>query len=402
MKKLGFILLIVLVASGCSSLKLVKLLKQGDVEQPSFTSEIPFEMRMGLVVVKVNINGKDYDFLVDTGAPNLVSKELAAELKLEPKVKQKAGDSQGRKEVLEFAEMPEMLIGGVHFIEMGAAIADLKRSNEIACLDADGFVGANLMKEAVWQFDYERKVITVSDSISAFDIPADAYRIPFKPAASSTPLIDITYDGVTDNRVTFDTGSNGYFTGSPSTRKTLQGKGKLTNSVVGYGANSSGLYGMGDGDSLYTSMVSETKLGNLTIPEQLVSFSPGARTLGTKFLQHYRVIIDWSTSEIILIPTDTFVNNTLEHFGISPFYKEDRLEVRMVMLGSEADQLGIKLGDRILEVNGNDTRVFTKDMWCDVINNGLVPEGENTLTLLIEHEGEDLKVQLKKKDLMKP
>src|SRR3989344_1654138 len=387
MKNLVFILLSTIAVTSCSSLKLVKLLKQCDVEQPSFTSEIPFEMRMGLVVVKVNINGKDYDFMVDTGAPNLVTKELAAELNLKPKVERRTGDSQGKKEVLEFAEMPEMLIGGVHFIEMGAAIADLKRSNEIACLDADGFVGANLMKEAVWQFDYERKVITISDTISAFEIPADAYRIPFTPAASSTPLIDITYDGETDKRVTFDTGSNGFFNGSPTIRKSLQSTGKLTNSVVAYGANSSGLYGMGDGDSLYLSMVSETKLGNLTVPEQVVSFGSGARTIGTKFLKHYRVIIDWSAKEIILIPTDKFVNNTYESFGISPFYNNDKL--------------GIKLGDRILEVNGNDMRVFTKDMWCDVINNGLVPESDEMVTLLIDRDGEDLKVQLNKKDLMK-
>ena len=402
MKKLVFIFLTTLAVSGCSSLKLVKLLKQGDVEQPSFTAEIPFEMRMGLVIVKVNIKGKDYDFLVDTGAPNLVTKELAAELNLKPKVEKKAGDSQGKREVLQFAEMPEMLIGGVHFIEMGGAIADLKHSNEIACLDVDGFVGANLMKEAVWQFDYERKVITVSNNSSAFDIPADAYRIPFTPATSSTPLIDITYDGITDKRVTFDTGSNGFFNSSPAIRKTLQEKGKLTHSVIGYGANSSGLYGMGDGDSLYNSLVSETKLGNLTIPEQVVSFSAGARTLGTKYLRHFRVIIDWSTQEIILIPSDQFINNTYENFGISPFYKNDQLEVRMVMFGSEADNLGIKLGDRILEVNGKDMRVFTKEMWCDVLYDGLVPEEDKMMTLLIEREGENLKVQLHKKDLLKP
>jgi Aspartyl protease/PDZ domain len=402
MKQFALILLLATAISGCSSMKLVKLLKQGDVEQPSFTSEIPFEMRMGLVVVKVNINGKDYDFMVDTGAPNVVTKELAAELNLKSKVEQKTGDSQGRKEALQFVEMPEMLIGGVHFIETGAAVADLKRSNEVACLHVDGFVGSNLMKEAVWQFDYERQVITIADTISAFDIPADALRIPFTPAASSTPLIDITYDGVTDNRVTFDTGSNGYFSSSPAIRKDLQGKGKLTNSVIGYGSNSSGLYGIGDGDSLYLSMVSETKMGNLTIPEQVVSFTPGARTLGTKFLKHYRVIIDWSVKEIILIPTDEFVNNTNESFGISPFYNNDELHVRMVMFGSEADRQGIKLGDRILEVNGNDMRVFTKDMWCDVIYNGLVPEEATTMTLLIEREGENLKVQLTKRDLMKP
>src|SRR3989338_4472545 len=106
MKNLVFILLSTIAVTSCSSLKLVKLLKQCDVEQPSFTSEIPFEMRMGLVVVKVNINKKDYDFMVDTGAPNLVTKELAAELNLKPKVERRTGDSQGKKEGPGFAEMP--------------------------------------------------------------------------------------------------------------------------------------------------------------------------------------------------------------------------------------------------------------------------------------------------------
>jgi C-terminal processing protease CtpA/Prc len=74
----------------------------------------------------------------------------------------------------------------------------------------------------------------------------------------------------------------------------------------------------------------------------------------------------------------------------------------LVTLGSEADKMGIRLGDRILEVNGEDTRVFTKDMWCKVLYDGLVPEEEEMLTLLIEREGENLKVQLHKKDLLKP
>ena len=67
MKKLLFSSVLLLFLSSCSSIKLLKLLKEGSVEQASFKTEIPFEMRLGLIIVPVTINGKTYDFLVDTG-----------------------------------------------------------------------------------------------------------------------------------------------------------------------------------------------------------------------------------------------------------------------------------------------------------------------------------------------
>lgn len=401
MKKILSILCLCALATSCSTMKLVKMLKKGDVEQPAFKSEVPFEMRMGLVVIKVNIDGKDYDFLVDTGAPNVVSKELAAELNLKPNVYQKTGDSQGRKEELGFVEMPEMLIGGVHFIETAAAVADLKLSKEIACLNVDGFVGANLMKEAVWEFDYQRKVITIADTIGAFSIPDNAMRIPFTPAASSTPLVDVTYDGVTDQRVTFDTGSNDYFNSSDKVHTKLEEIGKAPNPVISCGASSSGLYGVGKEDSTYTLSVGETKLGSMTIPGQVVSFTGGkARTIGTKFFQHYRMIIDWTAKEITLIPTDDFVNSTLETFGLTPMYDGNRLIVKMIVFGSPADVEGIHLGDEILEINGQNFREMNDDRWCEMLYDEETFRSNKEILLVVRSNGTEREVTLLRKDMM--
>lgn len=401
MKKVLFILFVGVIVSSCSTLKLVKMLKEGDVEQPAFTSEVPFEMRMGLVVIKVNIDGKEYDFLVDTGAPNVVSKELAAELKLKPKVYQKTGDSQGRKEELGFVEMPEMLIGGIHFIETAAAVADLKLSKEIACLNVDGFIGANLMKEAVWEFDYQRKIITIADTIGVFSIPDNALKIPFTPAASSTPLVDVTYDGVTDQRVTFDTGSNDYFNSSDKVYTKLKENGKGRNPVISCGASSSGLYGVGKEDSTYTFTIGETKLGTMTIPGQAVSFTGGrSRTIGTKFFQHYRMIIDWTAKEIVLIPTDDFVNTTFETFGFTPMYDGTKLVVKMIVIGSPADKEGIRLGDEILEINGRDYRNMTDERWCEMLYDEETFRKNTEIGLVVRNNGNERRITLQRNDLL--
>ena len=59
-------------------------------------------------------------------------------------------------EELEYVLLPKVTVGCVDFLNTGAAIADLKRSSVIACLNVDGIIGANLMQKAIWQIDYEK------------------------------------------------------------------------------------------------------------------------------------------------------------------------------------------------------------------------------------------------------
>ena len=71
----------ILLLSGCSvQKKLANLFQEGSIKQASFNAEIPFEYRLGLVIIKVELNNQTYDFVFDSGAPNVLSKELAATL----------------------------------------------------------------------------------------------------------------------------------------------------------------------------------------------------------------------------------------------------------------------------------------------------------------------------------
>src|SRR4051794_32050035 len=67
---------------GCSSIRIAKMVKRGNIRQENFKIEVPFEMRLGLLVLKVEIHGKTYDFILDTGAPNAISKDAAQEIGL--------------------------------------------------------------------------------------------------------------------------------------------------------------------------------------------------------------------------------------------------------------------------------------------------------------------------------
>lgn len=400
MKKILFSSVLLLFLSSCSSIKLLKLLKKGSVEQTSFKTEIPFEMRLGLIIVPVTINGKTYDFLVDTGAPNLCSEEVAAELNLKPVVSQKAGDSQGVKEKLDFVVMPDMYLNGICFKETGAAIAHINKSEVLACLNADGIIGANLMKEAVWEIDYERQVITISEKRSSFSIPDSVIHVPFSPALSFTPSVNITYNGVEDKNVTFDTGSNGYFASSKTVYKSIKDKTPTIKEARSFGSSGSGLYGAAVSDTNITARIDSTRLGDLTLKNNVVTFEKGSRTLGTKFLKNYRVIIDWSVNEILLIPVKPFNHSNNESFGFSPFISENKLIVSDVFINSPASKNGIQLGTQILEANGVDYRNLTSDQWCSIIQNGLVSEEQKTLKMLVLIDNQEVEIELTKVDLL--
>ena len=94
-----------------------------------------------MIILKVNISGEEYDFLLDTGAPNVISKELAQKYALSNIFERKFGDSQGQTSDLEMIKLDEISIGGINFLNTGAAVADLKQSKELGCLQINGFVG---------------------------------------------------------------------------------------------------------------------------------------------------------------------------------------------------------------------------------------------------------------------
>ena len=149
-----------------TSCKLNKLYNQTVIDQQEFSSTIQFKkLSSGHIVIPVFIKGKEYSFLLDTGTPNMVSRELAEELKLEHVYHQQYIDSQDNKLALSLSVIDEVIIGGVTFRNNATTIHNFDKSPPtIRCLNISGVVGANLMKSATWTFDFENNLITISNA----------------------------------------------------------------------------------------------------------------------------------------------------------------------------------------------------------------------------------------------
>ena len=374
---------------------MIKLMSKGEIEQQQFISEIPFDDKMGLIILKVTISGEEYDFLYDTGAPNVISKELAAKLNIKPYVSNKTSDSQGNKEDLEYLLLPKITIGCVDFLNTGAAVADLKRSSVIACLDVDGIIGANLMRKAIWQIDYENKLLRVSNTMSSFKIE-DGERIPFTEKFTGTPISDINVNGAIEKNVTIDTGSNGGFSLSVKTYR--EAKDSLAPVVIGVGTTTSGIYGVGEVDTNYYTTFPLISIGNVELKNQMVDFNKGnSLTLGNTFFENYLVTYNWPEKEILLTNKKEHDNSSFNSFGFNYFMNDDKLFVSFLIEGSEADQKGIKRGDQIIALNGVDYSEMTQDKWCEILHNTELRKGEQIDVTLMRND-ETTSYQFQKKN----
>ena len=370
-------------------------MSKGEIERQEFFSEIPFDDEMGLIIIKATISSKEFDFIFDTGAPNVISKELAQELNIKPYVSVKTSDSQGIKEELDYVLLPKVTVGCVDFLNTGAAVADLKRSSVIGCLNVDGIIGANLMQKAIWQIDYKNKLIIVSNTMDSFEIE-NGERIPFSQKVTGTPVTDINVNGTLVKNVTIDTGSNGGFSLSVKTYR--EAKDSLTPVAIGVGTTTSGIYGIGEVDTNYYTTFPFVSIGKLKLENQLVDFNKGkSLTLGNSFFENYVTTYNWPEKEMILTDNQEHDNSSFDSFGFSYFFNDGKLLVSLLIEDSEADLKGIKRGDQILSLNGIDYSEMNQEKWCEILHTNELRKGQSIdITLL--RNGEKTSFQFDKKN----
>lgn len=359
MRKFTLLLFASLLLLGCGK----NILPTGTIKQEGFTETIPFNFDYGLPIVKVNIAGVTYNFLLDTGAPTVISLELAATLKSRAVKKSTVEDSQGNDNKQEFILIDEIKLGGLHFNTIGAVVIDLKHSFEIKCLAIDGIIGSNQMSNAIWEIDYQNKNIIISDNFSEFKEPEGASKLHFiEMGQQKTPLVRVQIDSLKSKLLTFDTGANGSISLPFSHFKNAIQNYKQAKS---YGHPSAGVYGPGKIDTITTVKVPYMKLGTLVLNNPLLTFeNASASVIGNAFLKDYKTIINWKTKTIYLQQQEETNKLKVENLGFALRYTNNKPTVALLYMNSDAEKLGLQLGDEITEIDGSSLLNLNEEQAC--------------------------------------
>ncbi len=363
--------------------------------ETNYVKEIPFNFDYGVPIIKASINDIEYNFLFDTGMPTTLSEIIVKELTLKSKSSVMGSDVNGNSQQESYVMVNEIIVGGISFKQVKTLSTDLKSGFEIGCLNLDGVIGNNLIKDAIWEIDYEKKVIRLTDNIVNFKIPDDADVIKFKTNAKKgyySPNIEIAINNKSRKDVKFDTGSNkginlpfDYYSSVLDVNK----------SVEYYGQASAALYGKGENKKYLDSKVESIKIGDLQLQNQIVTFDENYPTVGNKLFENFKIFISYVENKIYMVKQKEYTNTILENFGFQTAVINKKAIVSIIYKNSNAEKKGLQIGDEIITVNDlNFPELISKDA-CDFLLNNPIKK-MNSINIVFSRNGNKQTLQLEK------
>lgn len=399
--KLISLLILAVLLNSCAGAKIKKLLSQGNIKQKHFKTTIPFEYtKTGHILLKATLNNEVYNFILDTGATTIISKELAEKLNVKPIGNSVIGDVNNIETTLDYVKINAIEIGGISFDNTIGSILDLKKG-VLGCLEVDGFIGANLMRHAVWDFNFQKQTITITDDETKINVP--------KNHSDSKMFIGDAYQvslitKVNNNRVLnslVDLGN----AGKPKLTYTVFKKiSNATKYVKGSGYNG-GAFGAFENVSKkrtsYNVIAKIIAIDDAMINDEVMVVKDGDTNLGLSLFKNYRVIFNWKTRSFKMIKQqEKAKKSSLKTFGFTVLTENNKLYVDYLYNNTKASKV-LKLKDQILSINGKDYSFFNAQDWCKVIQKKVSLFGVNgVIKIKVLRNGEELEFKLDKVKLL--
>ena len=412
MKKLFGLLLFILVFISCSPNYKQKKFRDKymfsvELGKTNFTENISYSDVMGLMIIPVEIEGKTYNFLFDTGAITLVSPELSHTLSsAKNNIDFQIEDSDGNIEKADFAILPKITIGSVDFMNVGASVADLSHFQEL-CVHIDGIVGSNLMRAIFWKVDFVNNTISFSDNKENIQIHDPAIIFPFEENLGGSPQSQLKwaqYDFLT----MWDTGYNGslqivdsiFFNGRKyESMPLVSGKKINLGTLHGKKKNIEESY-----ITLLDSVIiirewkeNRRFVGNLFEKQNVeIAPYPASPLIGTKFMESAdEVLFNWKDKQIELKKMPS--SEPKETFGFALYRNNDVVQVATILDNSEAQRKGLQIGDTIVSIYDKNLSYISQDIWCqEFISFQNDEKNKDCISITVKKGNENRKITLNK------
>ncbi len=365
----------------------------GETKSINYFEESDFEFIKDKIIVPVEIQGLTYKFILDTGAPNIISQEIN-EL-INPKLLKTIPitDASGKKENLNVVSVEKLKFGNITFENTATLVYDLNSNPIFQCFGIDGFIGSNMLRNSIVQIDLEQKKIRLTDDNKKLSlINKNSSKIELIGSQSS-PYLWIKIKGKDDGKeqVLIDTGMGGLYNISHRNYNVFE-KEKIFN-VIGEseGASSVSLFGDVPLNNHLRLHLPLLKINGLKIENCLTNTTNDNNSkIGSQLLKYGVMTIDFKNKRFYLNPLSEKVNIEKPEFNFSKTLKNGKLIVGFVWDNELKKK--ISYGDEILEINGEKIEI------CDLITKESIFEKEKTLKLKIKPKnGEIFELVVNKK-----
>ncbi len=259
-------------------------------------------------VVRVRIAGRGYDFLVDTGAGDIVIDAGAARaIGLKTYVQGSSSANAGRYVESE-AIVPEMDVGALTMKDVAVSVVpNLNFENAAGTTRVVGLLGFDFIASLALTFDYEHGEITAT-SYDAFVSPSgrDTFGVPIRLGRQG-PETDLELDGHLGEGFQIDTGGSGGVLVSDVFTRKYPG---ITRGFEGTGRHQE-MLGVGGSFTVSLYLVPEMKLGPLVFKKFRALVLDSDKTyasetddgiIGPDVLRLFTMTTDYADSTLFFTP----------------------------------------------------------------------------------------------------
>jgi len=320
------------------------------------STTLPFELLNNHIYVEVKLNGKGpFRMLCDTGGANIITPTLARELDLKAE-----GALQGRgvgekSEDVGLVKMQSLGVGEAILSNQVFAVFPLETFSAVEGVKINGLIGYEVFRRFVARVDYEHHLITLTVP-SAFAYKGDGTTVPFQFNAH-IPQVDGAIDGI-DGKFDIDTGSRSSLTvlGPFAEKHDLAAR---------YGAKLEAVTGWGVGGAArgLVTRVKVLRLGKVEVRDPVAELSLQkkgsfvnpyvAGNVGAGVLKRFNITFDYQHQQLILERNANYDKpDVFDRSGMWLNQAGETFEVMDVVAGGPAAAAGLKIGDRILAIDG--------------------------------------------------
>lgn len=303
------------------------------------------------IVLPVMLNDERAEVLLDSGVGSIaLDLSLAAKLRLRPKGSFAGVGVTGLAAGTQ-TEGLTILIGNVAITTSEATVIDLSPLNVATNRPVVAILGRDVFDPLVVDIDFESRRIAFLDPKISVAL-AGATRLPLIQGTLGRREISFSVEGQPPIPAIFDLGSDTPLYLSPDYVERLQlFRGKKTSTSL-----SVGVEGIEENQvaQINTIEIGRTSLHNIPVevPRKWVQDVPAV--MGVPILSRFRLLVDFGHDLIWMVPNQDVATKPFrkDRLGFAAMPATDCLRIVHISPGSPAAVAGLKVGDEIVAVDG--------------------------------------------------